>query len=119
MPTIATGFAVTGVASDLGEPWLDLGAVAMRSGKVVRAWAIRGDLDPALARSNEIEIEWPPRSGRRILIPEVDRVAWFGLEEARIRLNPGQAPFLDRLEAAGFGGFGRATPGTREVPGDA
>ena len=53
--------------------------------------------DPELATSNEVEIEWPPRTGSRLLIPEVDRVAWFGLDEARRRAHPAQAAFVERL----------------------
>ena len=56
-------------------PVIDLGEVRMRSGKVVRAWAVEGDLDPAALRSMPVEVEWPPRSGRRIRVPEIDRVA--------------------------------------------
>jgi predicted NUDIX family NTP pyrophosphohydrolase len=95
-----TGFELVSVATAPGRPPLDLGAVTLKSGKVVRAWAVEGDLDPELARSNEIEIEWPPRSGRIQVIPEVDRVAWFAAGEARRRAHPAQAVFVDRLEAA-------------------
>jgi len=77
----------------------DLGTVRQRGGKLVRAWAAEGDLDPEGIRSNTFELEWPPRSGRRQEFPEVDRAGWFGLEEAREKLNPGQAPLLDRLRA--------------------
>jgi predicted NUDIX family NTP pyrophosphohydrolase len=68
------------------------------SGKVVHAWAMRGDLDPATVRSNRFEMEWPPRSGRRQEFPEIDRAAWFSLAEAREKILKGQAPFLDDLE---------------------
>ncbi len=78
-------------------PMLDLGEVRQRGGKLVRAWAVQGDLDPASARSNTFELEWPPRSGRIQTFPEVDRVEWFELDEARERINPAQAAFLDRL----------------------
>jgi predicted NUDIX family NTP pyrophosphohydrolase len=71
--------------------------VRQKSGKVVQAWAVAGDLDADAIRSNTFEIEWPPRSGRRAEFPEVDRAAWFGLDEARERINPAQAAFLDRL----------------------
>ena len=94
-----TGFALAGVAADPAAPRLDLGEVTLKSGKIVRAWAVEGDLDPAAAHSNEIEIEWPPRTGRRLRIPEVDRVAWFGVPEARRRAHPAQAAFVERLEA--------------------
>lgn len=95
-----TGFGLADVAADAARPHLDLGEVTLKSGKVVRVWAVEGDLDPALARSNEIEISWPPKSGRTIVIPEVDEVAWFGVEEARRRAHPAQAEFIDRLLAA-------------------
>ena len=93
-----TGFELASVARAGNASPLDLGEVTLKSGKVVRAWAVEGDLDPALSQSNEIEIEWPPRTGQRLVIPEVDRVAWFGLSEARRRAHPAQAEFVDRLE---------------------
>jgi predicted NUDIX family NTP pyrophosphohydrolase len=97
-----TGFDLSAVANDLSQPPLDLGEVTLKSGKVIRAWAVEGDLDPDLATSNEIEITWPPRSGRTIVIPEVDDVAWFGPEEACRRAHPAQAAFVERLlEAIG------------------
>jgi predicted NUDIX family NTP pyrophosphohydrolase len=76
----------------------DLGGVRQKSGKHVQAWALEGDLDAAAIRSNTFTLEWPPRSGRRAEFPEVDRAGWFGLAEARRRINPAQAAFLDRLE---------------------
>lgn len=75
-------------------PWVDLGSAKLKSGKVVHAFCARFDLDPATIRSNEIEIEWPPRSGRKVPVPEVDRAAWFGREEALRKVNPGQAPLV-------------------------
>ena len=93
-----TGSELVNVARDPGRAPLDLGEVTLKSGKVIHAWAVEGDLDPALSSSNEIEIEWPPRTGRRMVIPEVDRVAWFGLAEARRRAHPVQAAFVERLE---------------------
>ena len=80
-------------------PRMELGSIVQKGGKVVHAWAIEGDLDPAQARSNEVEIEWPPRSGHRRPFPEIDRVAWFGPSEARRRIKETQVPFIDRLEA--------------------
>jgi predicted NUDIX family NTP pyrophosphohydrolase len=76
---------------------IHLGEVALKSGKTVTGWAVEGDLDPAAATSNEVEIDWPPRSGQRIVVPEVDRVAWVTPDEARRLLNPAQASFIDRL----------------------
>ncbi|RBY91093.1 NUDIX domain-containing protein [Blastococcus sp. TF02A-30] len=67
------------------------------SGKVLRIWAGEGDLDAAACVSNTFELEWPPRSGRVQEFPEIDRAAWFGLEEACTKLVKGQLPFLDRL----------------------
>ena len=86
----------TGQEPPPGEP-IDLGEVRMRSGKVVHAWALEGDMDPAELVSMVAEIEWPPRSGHRLQVPEIDRVAWVGPTEARRRLNPAQAGFVDRL----------------------
>ena len=76
----------------------DLGEIRQKSGKRVHAWAIRGDLDATQIHSNTFMFEWPPRTGKMIEIPEVDRAEWFGLEVARERINPGQVPLLDRLE---------------------
>jgi predicted NUDIX family NTP pyrophosphohydrolase len=90
----------TGSAPDAGE-LTDLGSVRQKSGKVVQAWALEGDLDPEAVRSNSFEMEWPPRSGRRQTFPEVDRAGWFGLEAAREKINPAQAAFLDRLRELG------------------
>lgn len=86
----------TGCAPD--GPFLPLGSVRLKSGKTVHVWACEGDLDPATSVSNSIAIEWPPGSGRRLDVPEVDRVAWFTSPAARIKLNPAQAAFVDRLE---------------------
>jgi predicted NUDIX family NTP pyrophosphohydrolase len=69
-----------------------------KSGKVVHAWAVEGDLDAATIVSNTFTIEWPPRSGTRRTFPEVDRAAWFPLAAAREKILVGQAPFLDELE---------------------
>lgn len=76
---------------------IDLGEVRMRSGKTVRGFALEGDLDPASLRSMELDLEWPPRSGRLLRVPEIDRVSWVAPAEARRRLNPAQASFVDRL----------------------
>lgn len=78
---------------------IDLGEIRQRGGKRVQAFAIAGDFDPATVRSNRIEIEWPPRSGTRLQIPEVDRAAWFDLDGVRRAINPAQAELIDRLAA--------------------
>jgi predicted NUDIX family NTP pyrophosphohydrolase len=81
-------------------PLTELGRIRQRSGKLVDAWALAGDLDADAISSNLFELEWPPRSGQRRSFPEVDRAGWFSLEAAREKLNTGQHPFLDRLVAA-------------------
>jgi predicted NUDIX family NTP pyrophosphohydrolase len=85
-----TGFPIS-------EAFLYLGSIKQAGGKIVSAWAFEGDCDPAEIISNHCEIEWPPRSGRLITIPEVDRGAWFSLDEAKERIKPTQIPLLDRL----------------------
>jgi predicted NUDIX family NTP pyrophosphohydrolase len=80
-------------------PFEELGEVRQKSGKRVLAWAAAGDLDATAAHSSTFQLEWPPRSGRRIDVPEIDRAQWFGLEEARRRINQAQAELIDRLEA--------------------
>jgi predicted NUDIX family NTP pyrophosphohydrolase len=78
---------------------MDLGSVRQPGGKLVTAWAAQGDLDPESVVSNTFEIEWPPRSGRMRQFPEIDRAAWFGVEQARVKLLRGQLPLLDMLIA--------------------
>ena len=85
-----TGFDSTG-------EFLSLGAITQKSGKVVTAWAFRGDCDPAKLRSNKCEIEWPPRSRRRIEIAEIDRGRWFSVDEARDYIRQEQEKLLDNL----------------------
>ncbi len=81
---------------DRGEP-ASLGEVRQPGGKRVQAWALPGDLEVAVVRSNTFAMEWPRGSGRTREFPEVDRAGWFDLEEARAKLLRGQVPFLDRL----------------------
>jgi predicted NUDIX family NTP pyrophosphohydrolase len=80
-----------------GIPDLELGTIRQKSGKVVTAWAREGDFDPADAVSNTVEIEWPPRSGRRIQVPEIDRVGWFAPAEAAALVVSGQGELIERL----------------------
>jgi predicted NUDIX family NTP pyrophosphohydrolase len=82
------------------EPLIDLGQITQKSGKLVLGWAVQGDLDPSTAISNTYDMEWPPHSGTIQTFPEIDRVEWFDLDEARRRLKAAQVPFLDRLQAA-------------------
>ena len=88
-----TGFDAAGI-------FIDLGWIKQKGGKIVSAWAFEGDGDPAKLISNHCEVEWPPRSGRMIEIPEVDRGAWFSIDEAEEHIKPTQIPLLDRLVAA-------------------
>jgi predicted NUDIX family NTP pyrophosphohydrolase len=79
-------------------PFLPLGEVRQKGGKVIAAWAWEGDVDASRATSHLIVIEWPPRSGRQVEVPEADRCEWFDLAAARRKVNPAQAALLDRLE---------------------
>jgi predicted NUDIX family NTP pyrophosphohydrolase len=91
--TEETGFTVAG-------PFRPLGTIRQAGGKLVHAFAVAADFDAARVVSNQFELEWPPRSGRKVSFPEVDRAAWFNLAEARVKMNPAQAEFLPRLQAA-------------------
>jgi predicted NUDIX family NTP pyrophosphohydrolase len=82
------------------EPFLELGSIRQKAGKVVHAWAWEGDADASLAKSNLARVEWPRGSGRWITYPEVDRCAWYTPDEARRLLNPAQAELVGRLEGA-------------------
>jgi predicted NUDIX family NTP pyrophosphohydrolase len=82
------------------EPLVELGEIKQKGGKTVHAWAFAGELPPGyVVSSNTFELEWPPRSGRWQRFPELDRAAMFALAEARVKINPAQRPFLDRLVA--------------------
>ena len=81
---------LTGAITDLGE-------IRQSSGKTVRAWAVKGDLDATAIVSNTFDLEWPPKSGRIQTFPEIDRAAWFDLESAHSVIVHGQRPLLDRL----------------------
>jgi len=85
---------------DAAEPFVPLGEVVQKSGKRITAWAFAGDCDPGRLSCNTFEIEWPPRSGRRQSYPEIDRIEWFALDDARRKMNKAQAALLDRLERA-------------------
>jgi predicted NUDIX family NTP pyrophosphohydrolase len=85
-----------GTAAPAAQP-IELGSVRQAGGKLVTAWAVQGDFDPASLRSNSFTMEWPPRSGEIREFPEVDRAQWFSLPDARARIVPAQAAFIDRL----------------------
>ena len=79
--------------------FIPLGEVIQKAGKTVVAWAFDGDLDPTTIHSNTFQLEWPPRSGQLQSFPEVDRAAFFSIDEARTKINPAQVELLSRLEA--------------------
>ena len=88
-----------GILATETDEAIPLGSVRQKGGKIVHAWAVRVDstFDPALLRSNTFELEWPRNSGKLRTFPEVDRAAWFDVTEARRRILPAQAAFLDAL----------------------
>jgi len=79
-------------------PFVPLQPVTQKSGKVVHAWAVQGDLDVRSVKSNTFSIEWPPKSGKISRFPEVDRAEFFDLDTAKLKINPAQVAFLDELE---------------------
>jgi len=85
-----TGQAVSG-------KFIPLGSVKLKSGKIVHAWAVEGEIDHETIVSNTFEIEWPPRSGKKIMVPEIDRAGWFNLTLARQKINEAQTKFIDKL----------------------
>jgi predicted NUDIX family NTP pyrophosphohydrolase len=87
----------TGAAVE-GE-FLDLGSHKQPGGKTISAWACEADFDPGSLRSNTFSLEWPPRSGRTAEFPEIDRAAWYSIEDALEKINKGQKPILAALEA--------------------
>ena len=100
--TEETGFAAAG-------PFLPLTPLKQKSGKLIQAFACEGEADPGALTSNTFTLEWPPHSGQTQEFPEVDRGAWFPLTEAREKIHPGQAAFLEELarllsEVSGGGG---------------
>ncbi|MFZ0747451.1 MAG: NUDIX domain-containing protein [Terracidiphilus sp.] len=85
----------TGLAPE--ADFIELGMLNQAGGKVVQAWAFEGDFDPEKLTSNQCRIEWPPRSGRQVDFPEVDRGEWFSMPAAREKILKSQQPFLDML----------------------
>jgi len=87
-----TGFKVS------GGPFVPLSPQRTRSGKIIKAWAVEGDIDASNIKSNTFEMEWPPRSGSIKRFPEVDRAEWFNLKKAKKKIIPSQLGFLQELE---------------------
>ena len=77
--------------------FIKLTPITQKSGKIVHAWAIEGDIDHEVIKSNLFEMEWPPKSGKMASFPEVDRAAWFDADTAKIKVNPAQAKLIDEL----------------------
>jgi predicted NUDIX family NTP pyrophosphohydrolase len=88
---------------ELGSPvsgeFIELAPVRQASGKMVHAWAVEGDFDPATLTGGSFSMEWPPRSGRQQQFPEVDRAEWFTLDQAKRKINKGQIPLLNQLNS--------------------
>jgi predicted NUDIX family NTP pyrophosphohydrolase len=97
----------TGV--EMSGDFLSLVPIRQPGGKTIDAWAVEGDCDPTTIKSNTFAVEWPPRSGHVREFPEVDRAAWFVIDEARERITKGQRGFLDQLHALLGGDSGRKT----------
>lgn len=85
-----TGFALSG-------EFIPLNPIKQKSGKQVRAWAVEGDIDVAKISSNEFELEWPPKSGKRISVPEIDKAGWFDINAGKIKILEAQKALLDEL----------------------
>ena len=86
----------TGVEAPPGE-YILLKPVRQKSGKIVHAWGVEGRIDAEHVRSNDFGMEWPPRSGKMQSFPEIDRAAWFSVEDARQKINPGQVDLIRQL----------------------
>jgi predicted NUDIX family NTP pyrophosphohydrolase len=87
------------IGQDIPHEGIELTPIHRTDGKTIFAWAVEGEADPDKVQSNTAEIEWPPRSGKTIVIPEVDKAEWFSPEDARRKLHPAQVPFVDELLA--------------------
>jgi len=87
-----TGFTCNG-------NFLELSPLRQKSGKIVYAWALEKDVDISKIKSNEFEMEWPPKSGKQQRFPEIDKAQWFTTTEAKQKINAGQAKFIDNLIA--------------------
>jgi len=89
-----TGFKLE---SESETDFIELDSVKLKSGKTIYAWALEFDIDATLVKSNEFEMEWPPKSGKQQSFPEVDRADWFQTEHALKKINPAQADFIVQI----------------------
>jgi len=78
--------------------FLELDPIKQKSGKIVYAWAVEGDVDVSKIKSNEFEMEWPPKSGKMKTFPEIDKAAWFNLNEAKKKILEAQSSLIRELE---------------------
>lgn len=85
----------TGMA--LAGNFVELGSVKQKSGKIIFAWALKGNINPEHIRSNTFEMEWPPHSGKKQEFPEIDKAHWFTIAEAKEKINPGQVKLIEEL----------------------
>jgi predicted NUDIX family NTP pyrophosphohydrolase len=101
---------------EMGSPMqgeaVPLGQLKQPSGKIIYAWAVRGDFNPDLLKSNTFPLEWPPKSGRIQEFPEVDRAGWFPIETARQKIIKGQSGFLEQLQEV----VGKSSVQIRQTP---
>ena len=89
-----TGF---GLESESEDDFIALESVKLKSGKTIFAWAIEFDIDVTQLKSNDFEMEWPPKSGNLASFPEIDRAEWFQTAEALQKINPAQADFIVQM----------------------
>ncbi len=80
------------------EPFIALSPVTQKGGKTVHAWAFESDCDTSAIKSNTFKMEWPPKSGRQMEFPEIDRAEFFDLDTARCQINAGQVALINELE---------------------
>jgi predicted NUDIX family NTP pyrophosphohydrolase len=83
--------------SEINGSFIPVGTTKLKSGKTIFAWAVEGDINAKEIKSNKFPLEWPPKSGKKIMVEEVDRAGWFSIDEAKEKLNPAQVIFLERL----------------------
>lgn len=81
----------------LSGAFIPLNSVKLKSGKLIHAWALEKDLDASVIKSNEVEIEWPPKTGKKIMIPEIDKAEWYSVDIALQKVNPAQADLISQL----------------------
>lgn len=85
------------IGTKISGDFMELQSVKLKSGKTIYAWALEQDLDTSTIKSNEFEIEWPPKSGKKISIPEIDKAEWFSVNEALEKINVAQGDFIKQL----------------------